>query len=1215
MRYICTLTIVLFLFNVIPAQNSNVWINEFHYDNSSTDYNEGVELAGIAGTKLSGFHISFYNGNDSNVYKSYTIPINSNIVNDGSGLGAIWFDISGLQNGPDGIALSSPTGELIQFISYEGSFLAKDGPATGTISKDVLVAEGASTDSSLSLQLTGVGISNEDFTWQADLMRSPGFCNTNQQLGPIPDTLSPELEAGFPQLKSVSSTQASFEIKLNEPAVVYYKVQLALADAPTSDDLIQADSLIYSDTSKIDLIAFSELQGETSYTVYFYARDTLNTPNFPDALTAITFNTPIFQEIILNYPNSPDSCFLGDSLEILWESENIEQVRFLAQTYSGEYWSMFLDTLITGVQNSFQFHLKPEFEADSLQVIIMDDENIRIADTSDMIFLVDTLAPEIIRFEPASGIVNTRLIDSFRIEFNEPVQLNDSGSIRIFNWEDNSMVELITIEGIARIDDKSIAFYPDSLLKGGTTYFVQVSAGLVVDSDTNPNAGIFDNYAWFFSTQQPGIFYSEYLEGSGYNKAIELYNPTDTVIDLTEFVFKRSSNGEGWVDSLVVETVLGPGSTYVIAHSSADSVIKIRADLLSSFASHNGNDAFGIFKNDMILDVIGNPFENPGDGWNVGDVETATKDYTLLRKSGVFAGNSDWQQSFGTNGTNSEWEVYLKDYYSNLGKLSCKPDTNTVPIFVSIPGYSIDTALEIFSEQDSIVVTLIQSSELDSLIPLFVLPSGARIFPENGTLIDFSSGSAIFTVTAEDMLTQHIWKVFIKQLDHPVSGHDILEISFSGMQGEAMIDTSAHTIRSLIPYNASIDELEYSIKLSPGAKYIKLENQNDTVQIEVMAEDSSKVIWNLELHRQVPFDCSISEIQKKCDDNGNSLMVGQLVRINGIVTGVDENGFYLQDSDSLWSGIYNYTDNMVQIGDSVSVVGLVDEWIYITEISPVYDIELLAEKRILPGPIRGTVSEVKEESAENLLVRIEQVKCIKWNELAGIAEVTDELDTIRIIVDTLVGQLLPQNYYTITGIATLEFGNHLLLPQKAPDIVELGTLEPSSDATISSIKINGEELEGFNSAVLNYQYTVDAGMDLLPEVFCIPGDSNSSVEITGCAEPPAQGESCTITIRITAEDGITMLEYSIVIINVTSSVKEEMELMLFYPNPVGDNLYVAATNIQRLKIYDLEGRIKLSKDIKSALPVSIDVSGLTPGVYIIEIRIGNQQISYRIIKN
>ncbi len=41
---------------------TQVWINQFHYENILWDVGEGVEIAGPAGTILAGWKIVFYEG-------------------------------------------------------------------------------------------------------------------------------------------------------------------------------------------------------------------------------------------------------------------------------------------------------------------------------------------------------------------------------------------------------------------------------------------------------------------------------------------------------------------------------------------------------------------------------------------------------------------------------------------------------------------------------------------------------------------------------------------------------------------------------------------------------------------------------------------------------------------------------------------------------------------------------------------------------------------------------------------------------------------------------------------------------------------------------------------------------------------------------------------------------------------------------------------------
>ncbi len=172
-----TLTYLL-LFASCLVFGQSVFINEIHYDNSGSDTGEFVEVAGPAGTDLSTFSIVLYNGNNGATYN--TVALSGTIDDEGAGFGAISQLISGIQNGsPDGIALVDGAA-LVQFLSYEGSFTATNGPANGITSTDIGVSETSSTPAGESLQLTGTGNVYTDFAWNAPAAESPGSINTGQ---------------------------------------------------------------------------------------------------------------------------------------------------------------------------------------------------------------------------------------------------------------------------------------------------------------------------------------------------------------------------------------------------------------------------------------------------------------------------------------------------------------------------------------------------------------------------------------------------------------------------------------------------------------------------------------------------------------------------------------------------------------------------------------------------------------------------------------------------------------------------------------------------------------------------------------------------------------------------------------------------------------------------------------------------------------------------
>lgn len=154
------------------------WINEFHYDNSGSDRNEFVEIAGLSGTNLSGWKIEAVNGSNGQVYK--TVNLSGTIDYEKNGYGALGFNFSGLQNGPDGLVLVNDLGEVVQFISYEGTISASNGAAAGMTSTVIGVSENGSGSRRDSLQLKGTGSTYEDFNWSSPSRASKGSLNKNQ---------------------------------------------------------------------------------------------------------------------------------------------------------------------------------------------------------------------------------------------------------------------------------------------------------------------------------------------------------------------------------------------------------------------------------------------------------------------------------------------------------------------------------------------------------------------------------------------------------------------------------------------------------------------------------------------------------------------------------------------------------------------------------------------------------------------------------------------------------------------------------------------------------------------------------------------------------------------------------------------------------------------------------------------------------------------------
>jgi len=191
--------------------------------------------------------------------------------------------------------------------------------------------------------------------------------------------------------------------------------------------------------------------------------------------------------------------------------------------------------------------------------------------------------------------------------------------------------------------------------------------------------------------QAQNLFFSEYLEGSSNNKAIELFNGTGATVDLSQYTVKLGSNGGTWstTNSITLTGTLANNDVYVIANSQANAAILAVADLTHTVTYFNGDDCLGLFHNDTMIDIIGVYQEDPGTAWPVAGTDGATLNHTLIRKPTITQGNVNWAQSAGTNMDDSEWIVQAQDYTTDLGVHTFNPgggEQAATPTFNPPPG-------------------------------------------------------------------------------------------------------------------------------------------------------------------------------------------------------------------------------------------------------------------------------------------------------------------------------------------------------------------------------------------------------------------------------------------------------------------------------------------------------------------------------------------------
>ena len=187
------------------------------------------------------------------------------------------------------------------------------------------------------------------------------------------------------------------------------------------------------------------------------------------------------------------------------------------------------------------------------------------------------------------------------------------------------------------------------------------------------------------SREHEGLFFSEYGEGSSQHKFLEIYNPTNETIDLTGYAYPNSNNGASvdgvhdYWNTFADGASIAPGAVYIIADSDADSSIVALANELHEYL------VMGTETDYELVDFIGTFTENdPGSGWDVAGVSSATANHTLVRKANVVAGNAgDWATSSGTNADDSEWIVYPSNTWDYLGTHEIEVEQEEDPVYLT----------------------------------------------------------------------------------------------------------------------------------------------------------------------------------------------------------------------------------------------------------------------------------------------------------------------------------------------------------------------------------------------------------------------------------------------------------------------------------------------------------------------------------------------------
>lgn len=252
---------------------------------------------------------------------------------------------------------------------------------------------------------------------------------------------------------------------------------------------------------------------------------------------------------------------------------------------------------------------------------------------------IDTVAPSI----PTALTVGTKTTTSIALSWNAST---DNIGITGYNIYQGTMLATTVTSTSAIITGLTTSTTYSFSIKAKDTAGNLSASSAVVSATTNAIS----------TSTSTELFFTEYVEGSSNNKALELTNKTASSINLSLYSIKKQSNGAGaWSTGITLSGTLPTNGKFVIVNSSIASTCyaKTTANLstTSTEMTFNGNDAIGLFKNGTLIDLIGT--------FNGGTVNFSI-DETMRRKSSVTAPTITFNKA-------NQWDVFTTDTCSGVG--------------------------------------------------------------------------------------------------------------------------------------------------------------------------------------------------------------------------------------------------------------------------------------------------------------------------------------------------------------------------------------------------------------------------------------------------------------------------------------------------------------------------------------------------------------------
>lgn len=576
------------------------------------------------------------------------------------------------------------------------------------------------------------------------------------------------------------------------------------------------------------------------------------------------------------------------------------------------------------------------------------------------------------------------------------------------------------------------------------------------------------------------LLISEYVEGSSYNKAIEIYNPGDTPVDLSNYSLVNFTNGAnrttGTVTALKLSGTIDAKSTYVVANQNAGEAVLSKAQLTTGSAvmNFNGDDTIVLFQNydaitkdGVIQDSIGQIGVDPGTNFGT---DVSTLDMTLVRTNELMTADTNIEDTYHPN---QQFIALPKDSFEQLGQFDgtviappaeVAKDEYQVKVLRVVDGDTIKISPAIMGS-DTIRFVNMDTAEtyhLDAYDESLItsdLNQNQKYYGELAKKALNEKLTAGMDITVK-VNKDHITDDYERVLGQVIRTSDNVNVNLEMVREGFAATYFIWPVLSMEDYNM----FQSAVKAAQDAGLGMWNKENPQMELpfafrarydgkgflRYVGNSDTKVFYDPQNYDQIPVDKrifftkeeAIAQGYKPAAGNGEAEVVTEPAKamdiqsaresgkgtnaiVTGTVTHIDGYNIYIQDNTG---GIVVRSKTVKpNVGDVIEATGETSEYFGLYQIES-ENIKVTGTSKVTPE-IKDLSAIGETEEASLITINDVTVKSVNEHQEYTVGDENGKTFMIKAKSGLEVGK----TYHAITGVVTYSYDNYKLLPL---DIVE-----------------------------------------------------------------------------------------------------------------------------------------------------------------------------------